>query len=152
MGAARATGCDGHDRRHRRDWRDGDGRHGPAGHEWTNGATGATGPAGPAGPTGASGADGAVFTTGFINPANTTPFWVTPTGDSGQTTNAPEVGSLMPIACTMSGLHMRLYGVAGTAGIDTISVTVYKNRAATAMTVSAVNPAANTFRRSRATP
>ena len=82
---------------------------------------------------------------GFINPANTTPFWVTPNGDSAQTTNAPEVGAVMATACTMTGLHMRLYGVAGTAGIDTVTVTVYKNRAATAMTVNATNPAANTF-------
>ena len=120
---------------------------GPQGSSGSQGPQGATGPQGTAGPTGATGASGAgtTFATGFINPANTTPFWVTPNGDSAQTTNAPEVGAVMATACTMTGLHMRLYGVAGTAGIDTVTVTVYKNRAATAMTVNATNPAANTF-------
>src|SRR5262249_14831642 len=79
------------------------------------------------------------------NPGSVTPFWVTPTGDSPQTINAPEVGGLMPIACTMTALHMRLYGVSGTAGTDTITVTVYKNRVATTMTVTATNPAAGAF-------
>jgi len=123
---------------------------GAAGAQGSAGPQGSQGPQGPQGPTGATGAtgatgNGAMFVTGFVNPANTTPFWIMPSGDSAQTTNAPEVGAVMPTACTMTGLHMRLYGVAGTAGIDEITATVYKNRAATAMAVSAFNPAANTF-------
>jgi hypothetical protein len=104
------------------------------------GATGATGATGPAGAGGAG-----TFMASMVNPNNLTPWWTTLSADSIQSTNAPEVGGLMPIACTISALHLKLFGISGTTGADTITVTLFKNRVATAMTVTATNPAAGTF-------
>jgi hypothetical protein len=98
---------------------------------------------GPAGATGAGGA--ATFSAGFVNPNNLTPFWLSPNGGTNQTTSDPEVGGLMPIDCTMTALYMQLYTFSGTASTDSITVTLYKNRVATAMTVNATNPAAGSY-------
>ena len=51
----------------------------------------------------------------------------------------------MPVACTMTALYMQLYTFSGTTGANSITVTLYKNRAATAMKVNAINPAAGLF-------
>ena len=116
---------------------------GPAGTNGINGSNGAAGPTGPTGATGPAGAAGAgTFMTGVVNPANTNPFWTTLTGDSVQTTNGPESGSPLPIACTFDTLQVSVVGVSGTGGSDTIAVTLYKNGSATSMTCSTTNPSA----------
>jgi hypothetical protein len=82
-----------------------------------------------------------------INPLDTVPFWTSLSGDNptSQTTFSPAVGGAMPIACTFTGLYLRLFGDSGTAGSDTITVTLFKNHLATIMTASATNPAAGTY-------
>jgi hypothetical protein len=56
---------------------------------------------------------------------------------------AGRIGGAMPISCTFSSLTLSLYGVIGTAGTNTISVTLYKNGLPTPMTVSLSNPGAD---------
>ncbi|MFL6374560.1 MAG: hypothetical protein ACJ73D_07850 [Pyrinomonadaceae bacterium] len=85
---------------------------------------------------------GFVFTTGVINPANTTPWWTTLSGDSNQTANSPALGGVIPVACTFDSLVVSAFGVSGTAATDSIGVTLYKNGTATATTVTISNPAA----------
>jgi hypothetical protein len=130
------------------------GNTGPVGAAGATGNTGAQGFAGPAGatgptgPTGATGAGGAAtfMAGGFVNPNNLTPFWTTLSGDSTQSgALSPEVGAPMPISCTFTGLTLSLFGISGAVGADTVTVTLFKNHLATAMTVSATNPAAGTF-------
>ena len=50
----------------------------------------------------------------------------------------------MVLACTFSNLTLSLYTSAGSAGADTIAVTLYKNGSPTLLTTSCSNPAATT--------
>jgi len=114
---------------------------GPMGMTGSPGAAGPTGPTGPQGPAGAAGAG--TFLTAFINPANTNPFFLNLSGDSAQTTFSPQfAGGAMPIACTFDRMYITAVGISGTAASDSLSVTLYKNGAATAMSLSFTNPAA----------
>ena len=78
---------------------------------------------------------GAIFMAGVVNPNNLTPFWTWLNGDSIQTANGPSLGPPMPVNCTVTSLTLRLDGI--TSGANTVTVTLYKNGVATAMTASA---------------
>jgi len=78
---------------------------------------------------------GAIFMAGVVNPNNLTPFWTWLNGDSPQTANGPAIGPPMPVACTVTSLNLRLDAI--TAGANSVTVTLYKNGVATAMTASA---------------
>ena len=98
------------------------------------------GPAGPTGPTGPAGSNGAgVFGTGFINPNNTNPFWLSLNGDSPQTTLNPEwQGMAMPVACTFNTLQVGLYAQSG-GQTDSITVTLTKNGVDTGLACTGVS-------------
>ena len=74
----------------------------------------------------------------MVNPNNLTPFWTTLSGDGPQTTNSPEVGAPMPVACTFTSLFVSLYGSSGAAS-NTVTVTLFRNRVATNMTCTAIS-------------
>jgi hypothetical protein len=78
---------------------------------------------------------GAIFMAGVVNPNNLTPFWTWLNGDSIQTANGPSLGPPMPVALTITSLILRVDAL--TAGANTVTVTLYKNGAATAMTATA---------------
>ena len=121
---------------------------GAAGATGNTGAQGFAGPAGATGPTGQTGAGGAgtFMAGGIVNPNNVIPFWTTLNGEATQSgALSPEVGAPIPIACTFTGLYLSLFGVSGTAGTDTITATLWRNRSPTAMTVTATNPTPGTF-------
>ena len=80
---------------------------------------------------------------GMVNPANLTPFWTCLNGDSIQTANGPSFGSPMPVAGTFTALNLRLDAI--TAGANKVTVTLYTNGVATAMTASASLSTAGTF-------
>lgn len=83
---------------------------------------------------------GAIFMAGVVNPNNANPFWTWLNGDSIQTANGPSFGPPMPVACSVTALTLRLDAI--TAGANTVTVTLYKNGAATSMTASATISAA----------
>jgi hypothetical protein len=85
---------------------------------------------------------GAIFMAGVVNPNNLTPFWSWLNGDSPQTINGPSLGPPMPVACTVTSLTLRLDAV--TSGANMVTVTLYKNGAATAMTANAAVSTAGT--------
>jgi hypothetical protein len=78
---------------------------------------------------------GAIFMAGVVNPNNLTPFWTWLNADSPQTANGPSLGPPMPVAGTFTALNLRLDAI--TAGPNKVTVTLYKNGVATAMTASA---------------
>jgi uncharacterized protein (TIGR03437 family) len=117
---------------------------GTAGSQGNPGSTGAAGPTGATGAAGPSGTGG-IFTTGTVNPTTTTPWWLSLGGDTSQTINgAALTGGALPIACTFSSLFLTLNTVSGSASADTVSVTLYQNGSATALTTSCSNAAVGT--------
>ena len=134
-----------------------DGAMGPTGATGTTGMTGATGPTGAVGSTGPAGATGATGPTGatgagmglnavtfvsrFVNTGTTGPFYQPPvstTGlQAGQTALDPSHPnfSVVPAACTLKALNVGVNNYFA-AGPNTITITVYKNFAATALACS----------------
>lgn len=78
---------------------------------------------------------GAIFMAGVVNPNNLTPFWTWLNADSPQTANGPSLGPPMPVALTLTSLNLRLDAI--TSGANSVTVTLYRNGSATAMTATA---------------
>ena len=115
---------------------------GPAG---PTGATGATGATGPAGPAGSSGLSGFNFSSAFLNPgsgsAGTTYFVAPDTLSNLDTSNNSSIIAqanfvVATSACTVSALNVGAANFTAPTGVDTITLTVYKNSTATSMTCS----------------
>ena len=132
-----------------------DGLMGAAGPTGSTGATGSTGPTGATGATGPTGAMGATGPTGagmglnamtfvsrFVNTGSPGPFYLSPVLTEGLNTNQTVLMDsthanflVMPASCTLKALNV---GVANyfSPGLNSITLTVYKNGAAQAMACS----------------
>ena len=110
---------------------------GVAGPTGPTGATGATGPAGPSGPAG-GGINAISYSMSFVNPGTAGTYYISPlftgTNLNGNTTLGSNFVA-MPMACTMSALNVGVNNYA-TPGVDTTTLTVYKNGAPTSMSCS----------------
>lgn len=125
---------------------------GPGGPIGPTGLTGAIGPAGTTGPAGAPGA-GIVFAANIINSATDGSFFFSPnaSGDAtvgGDWITFAQVAVPMPVGCAFDSLYVTASAVGiglGEGGV--ITVTLYKNTVATALTVTttSVVPAVNSI-------
>ena len=115
---------------------------GPAG---PTGATGATGATGPAGPAGSSSLSSFNFSSAFLNPgsgsAGTTYFLAPDTLSNLDTSNNSSIIAqanfvVATSGCTVSALNVGAANFTAPTGVDTITLTVYKNSTATSMTCS----------------
>jgi len=113
------------------------------------GAQGNTGPTGPIGPTGPAGTNGSgvnavTLVSTFTNPGSGagTTFYPLPIGETGNIADNTVIAGQfaanfvsMPTACTMSALNVGANNYYSN-GADTITIKVYSNTVATAMTCS----------------
>ncbi|MGD0682526.1 MAG: hypothetical protein ABR990_10775 [Terracidiphilus sp.] len=119
---------------------------GPAGATGPNGPTGATGPQGPAGPAGSSGL-GLAFAASILYPTVFSPsgFFFSPnaSGDATQSGNLILYNQAlipMPVACTFDSLYVYASAVPyGLGGGGPITITLWVNNAATALSVNVDN-------------
>lgn len=126
---------------------------GPAGATGPHGTTGATGPQGPAGPTGPQGPAGSsgqslVFAAVILYPTVWSPssgFFFSPnaSGDATQSGNLILYNQAlipMPVACTFDSLYVYAGAVPyGLGGGGPITITLWVNNAATALSVNVDN-------------
>jgi len=125
---------------------------GATGPQGPSGATGSQGLAGPTGPTGATGPAGSsghglVFAAAFLYPMAVSPsgFFFSPnaTGDATQSGNLILYSQAlipMPVACTFDSLYVYASAVPyGLGGGGPITITLWVNNAATALSVNVDN-------------
>jgi hypothetical protein len=118
---------------------------GPTGPKGATGATGPTGPDGPAGPAGPSGF-GLVYSAAILNSGALTPFFFPPNASGDPTVGGnwilySQALIPVPVACTFDSLYVNAsavpYGMGG--GGTPITITLWVNNVATALTVSVDN-------------
>jgi hypothetical protein len=116
---------------------------GPAGAVGATGAIGATGPVGATGATGAGiGPNAITFVSQFVNLDSLSTFYQSPAATTGlanaQTVIADATHAnflVMPVSCTLKALNVAAKNYFA-PGPETMTITVYKNSAATLMTCS----------------
>jgi hypothetical protein len=114
---------------------------GPQGAPGVQGNPGATGPSGPSGPAGPGG-PAQIFVSGFVS-ATATPAFHSIGSATTLSTNHGYVQTIMPAACTFNALYVS-GTISASAGADTLTVTVFKNGVATALTTAVAVSTLNT--------